>query len=274
MSVTAAPALVATPVRTAWLGRRALHIAGSCSAIVTILLAWGVAGQFELVDSFLLPPLGTVVERLADDITSGDFATNAWLTFYRTMAGFVIAAAIGVPLGIAVARGAVMRWFCEPLISIGFPMPKIAFLPIFVLWFGVYDFSKIVMIAFASIFTIVAAAETGMRGVEKFVIWSARSMGAGPVELFFRVIFPAAMPQIFTGLQIALPMALITSVAAEMLMGGAGLGGAMLQAGRYADSPGVYAGVIETAAMGMVTVIGMARLRRRVLHWHPEFNPR
>ena len=113
-----------------------------------------------------------------------------------------------------------------------------------------------------------------MRGVEKALIWSARSMGTGPLELFFRVIFPAALPQILTGLQIALPMALITSVAAEMLMGGAGLGGAMLQAGRYADSPGVYAGVIETAAVGMVTVLGMAELRRRLLHWHPEFNPR
>ncbi len=66
------------------------------------------------------------------------------------------------------------------------------------------------------------------------------------------------MPQILTGLQIALPTALITAVAAEMLMGGAGLGGAMLQAGRYADSPGVYAGVIETAVVGMVTVLGMA----------------
>lgn len=79
-----------------------------------------------------------------------------------------------------VARGVVMRWFCEPLISIGFPMLKIAFLPIFILWFGVYDFSKIVMVAFASVFTIAAAADVGMRGVDRFLTWSARSMGCGP----------------------------------------------------------------------------------------------
>ena len=159
----------------------------------------------------------------------------------------------------------------EPLISIGFPMPKIAFLPIFILWFGLYDVSKIVMVAFAAVFTVVAAAESGMRGVDKFLMWSARSMGVGPFRMFWTVLLPAALPQIFTGLQIALPTALITTVAAEMLMGGSGLGGAMLQSGRFADSVGVYAGIVETAAVGMVVVGAMTRLRQRLLRWHPEF---
>ena len=224
MSATTAPAGLARVDRSRQVLRTIGTAAASSSAIVTLLLVWWVAGAYELVDPFLLPPLPDVLGRLWDDVAGGAFALNAWLTFYRSVVGFAIATVIGIPVGILVARGVIMRWFCEPLISIGFPMPKIAFLPIFILWFGVYDFSKIVMVAFASIFTIVAAAEVGMRGVEKFLIWSARSMGTLPVELFFRVILPAAMPQILTGLQIALPTALITEVASEMLMGGAGLG--------------------------------------------------
>ncbi len=250
-----------------WLGQAAL----SCALIGALLAFWFVAGQYELVDPFLLPPMGAVLERLVADVQGGDFVTNAGLSLYRTAVGFGIACVIGIPLGIAVARGAVLRWFCEPLISLGFPMPKIAFLPVFILWFGVYDLSKIVMVAFACIFTIVAAAESGMRGVDKFLIWSSRSMGTGRFGLFTDVLLPAAMPQVFTGLQIALPTALITTIAAEMLMGGEGLGGAMLQAGRYADSVGVYAGIIETAVLGIVVVAAMARLRARLLHWHPEF---
>ena len=275
MSATATvPAARLEPGRPLRIVRQAAGLAAGASSLLVLLLAWWVAGRFALVDPFLLPPLEDVVSRLFDDVSGGDFVVNAGLTLYRSVVGFALAAAVGVPLGIAVARGRVLRWFCEPLVSIGFPMPKIAFLPIFMLWFGVYDVSKIVMVAFASIFTIVAAAEVAMQGVDKFLLWSARSMGTTPGELFFRVILPAAMPQILTGLQIALPTALITDVAAEMLMGGQGLGGAMLQAGRYADSTGVYAGIIETAAVGLVTVVGMAQLRRRLLRWHPEFNPR
>jgi ABC-type nitrate/sulfonate/bicarbonate transport system permease component len=250
---------------------RLKRLAAGSAGIGAILLAWFVIGQWELVNAFLVPPIGAVAQRLLDDVTSGDLVTNAAATLERTVAGFAIACAIGVPVGIAVASRRLMRWFCEPLISIGFPMPKIAFLPIFILWFGVYDLSKIVMVAFACIFAIVASADAGMRGVDKFLIWSARSMGTSGFALFRDVLVPAAMPQIFTGLQIALPTALITTVVAEMLMGGAGLGGAMLQSGRFADSVGVYAGIVETAAVGMIAVGAMSQLRRRLLRWHPEF---
>ncbi len=264
--------LAAAPPRRANLGlSRLRRVAGGSVALVGLLAGWLVVGQWELIDPFLVPPLGAVAGRLLDDIAGGDFASNAGMTLLRTFTGFAIACAIGVPVGIAVARGRLMRWFCEPLISIGFPMPKIAFLPIFILWFGVYDLSKIVMVAFASVFSIVASADAGMRGVDKFLIWSASSMGTRGFALFRDVLVPAAMPQIFTGLQIALPTALITAVAAEMLMGGPGLGGAMLQAGRFADSVGVYAGIIETATVGMIAVGAMGQLRRHLLRWHAEF---
>ncbi len=104
-------------------------------------------------------------------------------------------------------------------------------------------------------------------------MWSARSLGASERRLVGEIFFPAAAPQILTGLQVALPIALIVCVVAEMLTGGKGLGGAMLAASRMADSPGVFAGIVEIAIAGYALVKGMALVRRRLLLWHPEALP-
>ena len=250
--------------------RRLRDVSLQSLIVLVLLVAWETASRLQLVHPFLLPPLDQVAARLLEDVTGGTFFVNAGLTLYRAITGFVLAALLGVPIGILIARGGWLKWFFDPLVSIGLPMPKISFLPIFMLWFGLFDLSKIVMVVFAAIFAIIAAADAGTRGVDKYLAWSAQSLGAKPWEIFLQVMLPAALPQILTGLQVALPIALITGVAAEILMGGTGLGGAMLQAGRYADSVGVFAGIIETAAVGMLAVNTMARLRRRLLAWHAE----
>jgi ABC-type nitrate/sulfonate/bicarbonate transport system permease component len=149
-------------------------------------------------------------------------------------------------------------------------MPKIAFLPVIILWLGVYDGSKITMIVFDAIFPVVAATIIAIQGVEQQLLWSARNMGANERELLWQVVLPAALPQIMTGLQVALPLSLIVAVVTEMLMGGYGLGGAMMTASRFANSVGVFAGIVEIAAVGYVMVKGMAILRRRLLIWHQE----
>jgi len=251
-----------------------MRLLARLSPIFVLLAVWEGAALLHLVKPFLLPAPHVVAGRIWKDVISGQFEMNAALTLYRALIGFAMACLIGVPAGILIASDRFVRWFAEPLVSVGFPMPKIAFLPVFMLWFGVYDVSKIVMVCFAAVFAVVAAAEAGTRGVDKFMLWSARAMGAGRYQLFREVILPAAMPQFLTGMQIALPVSLITAVAAEMLMGGAGLGGAMLAAGNYADSPGVFSGIVQTSVVGLVAVAGMTALRRRLLRWHPEFNPR
>jgi ABC-type nitrate/sulfonate/bicarbonate transport system permease component len=188
------------------------------------------------------------------------------------MVGFVIAAVGGVVLGLAMSRNAVARWFFDPIISVGFPMPKIAFLPVVMLWLGVFDVSKITMIVFDAIFPVVAATIIAIQGVERELIWSARNMGAGERELLWQVVLPAALPTIMTGLQVALPLSLIVAVVTEMLMGGYGLGGAMMTASRFANSVGVFAGIVEIAVVGYALVKIMALTRRRLLIWHQEAN--
>jgi ABC-type nitrate/sulfonate/bicarbonate transport system permease component len=185
--------------------------------------------------------------RIWTDAVAGDLALNTALTLYRALMGFAIAAVAGVMLGMAMSRNVGVNWLLDPIVSVGFPMPKIAFLPIVMLWLGVYDVSKIAMVVLDAIFPVVTATIAGIAAVDRHLIWSARNMGASNRELLWQIVLPAASPQIMTGLQVALPIALIVAVVAEMLMGGYGLGGAMVHASRFADSRGVFAGIVEIA---------------------------
>jgi len=239
-------------------------------SIVVLLIAWEVFARSGKVTPFMLPPFSAVAERIYSDAVGGDLWRNLGLTIYRAMTGFVIAAAGGVTLGATMSRYRIVRWFFDPIISVGFPMPKIAFLPIIILWLGLYDVAKISIVVFDAIFPVVTATLAGIAGVEKELIWSARNMGASAREVMWQIALPAALPQILTGLQVALPIALIVTIVAEMAMGGYGLGGAMMSASRFADSRGVFAGIVEIAIVGYALIKAMALIRRRLLVWHQE----
>jgi len=239
-------------------------------SILVLLIAWEAFARSGKVTAFMLPPFSAVAERIYADAIAGDLWRNLGVTMFRAMTGFVIAAIGGVTLGAMMARNKFVRWFFDPIISVGFPMPKIAFLPIIILWLGLYDVSKISVVVFDAIFPVVTATLAGLAGVEKELIWSGRNMGASERELMWQVALPAALPQILTGLQVALPIALIVAIIAEMAMGGYGLGGAMMSASRFADSRGVFAGIVEIAIVGYALIKAMALVRRRLLVWHQE----
>jgi ABC-type nitrate/sulfonate/bicarbonate transport system permease component len=243
-------------------------------SIVLLLVAWEAFARSGKVTPFMLPPFSAVVVRIYDDGLGGTLWINLGLTLYRALAGFAIAACGGVLLGALMSRVRFIRWFFDPIISVGFPMPKIAFLPIVMLWLGVYDVSKISMVVFDAIFPVVTATIAGLSAVEQELIWSARNMGARERELIWQVALPAALPQILTGLQVALPIALIVEIVVEMAMGGYGLGGAMIGASRFADSRGVFAGIVEVAILGYALIKAMAFVRGRLLIWHQEADER
>jgi ABC-type nitrate/sulfonate/bicarbonate transport system permease component len=239
-------------------------------SVIAIALAWELTARSGVVTPFMLPRLSVVVARIWSDAASGDLVHHVGLTLYRAISGFLIAAAIGIPLGIMIARYRAVRWFFDPIVSVGFPMPKIAFLPVITLWLGFHDISKISMVVLDAVFPVLTTTIAGTAGVERTILWSARNLGATERQMLREIILPAALPEILTGLQVALPIALIVSIVAEMKMGGIGLGAAMITASRFADSPGVFAGIVEIAAVGYVVVKLMAILRRHLLIWHQE----
>jgi ABC-type nitrate/sulfonate/bicarbonate transport system permease component len=247
-------------------GRRA----GAIVPLLVLVVGWEAASRSGIVTPFLLPPISAVLERVWQDALSGELAINLGQTLFRSLVGFAIAGVGGVVLGILMTRQRLVRWFFDPIVSVGFPMPKIAFLPIFMLWLGLYDFSKISMAVFNAIFPVIIATIAAAEGVDRQLLWSARSLGASERQLLREIILPAALPQILTGLQVALPISMIVMIVTEMLMGGEGLGGAMIAASRFADSPGVFAGIIEIAVAGLLLVRGMTLLRKHLLVWHQE----
>jgi ABC-type nitrate/sulfonate/bicarbonate transport system permease component len=254
-------------------GRRldaVFRIGAGIFSILVMLIAWELFARSGKVTPFMLPRFSTVLEYIYKDAVGGELWINLGLTLYRALTGFVIATVAGVALALAMSRSKVAHWFFDPIISVGFPMPKIAFLPIIILWLGLYDFSKISIIVFDAIFPVVTATLAGIAAVDKELLWSARNMGAGKHEIMWQVVLPAAAPQILTGLQVALPISLIVAIIAEMVMGGYGLGGAMMGASRFANSPGVFAGIVEIAVVGYALIKIMALLRRRLLVWHQE----
>jgi ABC-type nitrate/sulfonate/bicarbonate transport system permease component len=254
------------------LGSRIVWGALRLFPIVLLGIGWELLASSGQVTPFQLPRLSAVFVRIWDDALTGELAINLGLTLYRALVGFMIAVVGGVLLGTAMARNVPVRWFFDPIISVGFPMPKIAFLPIMMLWLGLFDVSKIAMIVLDGIFPVVTATLAGLSSVERELIWSARNMGASERELLWQVMLPAALPQILTGLQVSLPVCLIVAVLVEMAMGGYGLGGAMTTASGFADSRGVFAGIVEIAIVGYVLIKAMTMLRRRLLIWHQEAN--
>jgi ABC-type nitrate/sulfonate/bicarbonate transport system permease component len=249
---------------------RGLAAAGRLAPIVLLALAWEALAASGTVTPFQLPRFSAVLTRIWTDAIADDLALNTALTLYRALVGFGIAAVAGILIGVGMSRYGAVRWLLDPIVSVGFPMPKIAFLPVMMLWLGVYDLSKIAMVVLDAIFPVITATMAGIAGVDRQLLWSARNIGATEREVLWQIALPAASPQIMTGLQVALPIALIVAVVAEMLMGGYGLGGAMVQASRFADSRGVFAGIVEIAVVGYVLVKAMALMRRRLLLWHQE----
>ena len=235
-----------------------------------LLVAWQVIASWELVIPFLLPPPLAVLQWIANDILSDTLLINIAITLYRTFFGFLLAASVGVTIGILMTRVVSVRWFFDPVLSFGLPLPKVALLPVFMLWFGLFDASKILMVAFSACFQIIASTWHGTQGVERELIWSARSLGAKDREILWEIVLPAALPQILTGLQIAMPVCLIIVLITEMQMGGRGLGDSMLAAARYAKTAGVFAGIVEIGAVGFCVIKLMEWARRRLLAWHQE----
>lgn len=239
-------------------------------SLALFAVAWHVASQLEVVPAFFLPPIPVLLSRAWEETVTGQLPYDAGLTLGRALISLTMATLVGVPLGMMMARIRAMRWFFDPLLSIGLPAPKVSFIPIFILWFGFGDMSKIMLVFFSCSFPMTNMTYLGAMGIDKYLVWSARNMGTNQRTLFRRIILPATMPQIFNGLQIAFPVSLIVMTVTEMLRGGGGVGSAMMQGARFADMPVVFINLISLAIIGSVSMNLLRRLRRGLLHWHQE----
>jgi ABC-type nitrate/sulfonate/bicarbonate transport system permease component len=249
---------------------RLLGRLASLYPLVLLALLWEAAARLSGVNPTFLPPLSRVVAQLFELITGGQLIDPLMISLYRAAVGLALSLAAGVALGFLMARFRAVEWLLNPLLVIGYPAPKVAFLPIFILWFGIDNLSKIALVAAFCVFPVIIAAHAGAVAVPKAQIWAARAMGASSLATLRLVILPASLPSLMSGLRVAVPYALVSTFTAEMIAGGGGLGGDLVYAQRNFESPTVFAILIVMLISGYVIDCGVVWLRHRVLRWHEE----
>ncbi|MGH8740988.1 MAG: ABC transporter permease [Burkholderiales bacterium] len=211
------------------------------------IVAW--SGSFP---ARLFPPLEVVAATLWRLTVEGILPHHALDTLYRLVAGFGIAAFAGVGLGIVMGRSRTAEALLLPLVSIGAPVPGLAYAPLFLLWFGLGDTGSIVLVAFVSAFAVIQNTWTGVKAVKEIWIRAAQAMGATRRRLFRHVILPGALPYILTGLRLGLAQAWRILVAVEMLAAVQwGLGWLIFGAREFLNTDAMLAGIAVIGAIGL-----------------------
>jgi ABC-type nitrate/sulfonate/bicarbonate transport system permease component len=246
------------------------HAALAAYPLLLLALLWEIAASMGWVRPVFLPPLTAVIGQLVVLTKGGDLIGPLVISFYRTAVGLALAISVGVVVGFLMARIRAVRWLLDPLIAFSFPSPKVAFLPVFILWFGIDHLSKIALVAFTCVFPFIIAAYAGATTVPTNQLWAARAMGTSNRGLVWRVIFPASLPSLMSGVRVGVPYALVSTFTAEMIAGGGGLGGEMVLAQRYFETPSVFVYLLVMLAAGYAIDMGVLRLRARILRWHEE----
>src|SRR5829696_4354268 len=179
---------------------------------------------FDLFNPILIPTPEEVVKAGVEMARSGELLRDILASLSRVVQGFLLAALLGVSIGVAVSRSRVLAALIEPIVELFRPIPSLAFLPIFVLWFGIGEFSKVVFITYATFFPIFTSTVLGVRQIDPILVRAAATLGASKRDIFRYVELPAASPSIIAGLRIGFGMSFFVIVAAEFIAADSGLG--------------------------------------------------
>ena len=232
------------------------------------LLAWELVTRTGVVNPFVFPPVTEIVIRWVALIGNGQVLWPLWNTLWRALLGLAAAIAVGVPLGILMGRVRWAEWFFEPLFSFAFPLPKIALIPLFVTWFGLFDLSKVMLIFTDCLFPLVVFTYHVAKGVSPIYLWSAQARGTGRWRMLWRVVLPLSLASIYDGIQVAVVVALLVAVVTEMVSGGSGLGFTMIRAYRFGDVRTAFATLLTVSLIGFALYRLAQALRTRLLSWH------
>jgi NitT/TauT family transport system permease protein len=276
-SATLAPLPAAGPATTiqayGW-GRRVLRGAGTVStrlvALVALAAVWEVFPRLGVVDATFLPPLSEVLVDWWQLLTSGQLTEHIEASLIRSLSGFGLAIAITIPLGLVIGWYKPVANLLNPVLELFRNTAALALLPVFVLILGLGETSKIAIITYACSWPILLNTISGVRTVDPLLIKSARSLGLGPLRLFQKVVLPAAVPTIFTGIRLAGAYSILILIAAEMVGAKAGLGYLINYAQYNFAVPDMYAGIITISAIGLIVNQLLIALERRFSTWRTQ----
>jgi NitT/TauT family transport system permease protein len=199
---------------------------------------------------------------------SGELVVDTLTSLYRVVVGFAIGAALALPLGLAMGASPVVYAWMNPLVQILRPIPPIAYIPLAILWFGLGNPPAVFLIALGAFFPVLMNTIAGVRQVDGIYLRASRNLGAGRLTVFYRVILPAAVPYILSGVRIGIGTAFIVVIVSEMIAVNNGLGFRILEAREYFWSDKIIAGMITIGMLGLAIDIGVNRLNNYLLRWH------
>lgn len=237
---------------------------------VALLLAcfagwWGITAV-RLVEPYLVPSPATTLRVMADKW--GYIWHHSWVTTYETLLGLVIAVIVGVLAAVIMVYSTSVEKTLYPILLFAQVVPKIAIAPLFVVWLGFGIAPKIVVAVLIAFFPVVISMVTGLKAVDPEMIQLSATMGAGPLQTFAKIRFPASLPHLFAGLKVAVTLAVTGAVVGEFVGANKGLGYVILQANGNLDTPMLFAGLLVMSLIGVVLFVLVELAENLLLPWH------
>ncbi|MFI7700274.1 ABC transporter permease [Nonomuraea sp. NPDC049480] len=265
--VETAPAPARAAARRRPVGRAVRRVAVKSTAILLLLAAWEVLPRLGVVDRVFVPPLSENLVAWYDLLIGGQLPQHLEASLVRSLSGFGLAIVLTIPLGLLIGWYRPLADFLTPLLEVFRNTSAVALLPVFTLILGIGETTKIAFVLYACSWPILLNTISGVRTVEPLLIKSARSMGLGPARLFQKVILPAAVPTIFTGVRLAGAYSILVLLFAEMVGAKAGLGYLILDTQSSFRIPDMYAGIITISALGLLFNLLLVAVERRFSTW-------
>jgi ABC-type nitrate/sulfonate/bicarbonate transport system permease component len=234
-------------------------------ACAGLLALWELAARFFQISG--LPPAHDAIKELPAILGDREALLNIFDSLRRMAIGFALALTFAVPVGLLMGRSKLVAAFFNPLLMMIYPIPKAALMPIIMLWLGVGDASKTLVIFLGVSLPVIFHSYQGARALEEKMLWSAAAMGMNARQRLLRVVLPAAMPEIFVGIRTGLVLALITMVTSEMIARQAGVGNILFNSLDMALYETVYAMIIIIGLLGFAIDMLFERLRAWLLAW-------
>ncbi|HEY0583620.1 MAG TPA: ABC transporter permease [Chloroflexota bacterium] len=270
MAAETAASLSVRPVAGRARGRKLVadHIVLSIATLVVFLGLWEIATRVGWINALLLAsPSAIAGSAWSLFITKGDIWHHLGVSAQELLLGFVVAVVVGIPLGVLMGRNRLLRQAIEPYVMALYSTPQVAFFPLLILLLGFTVQSKAALVFLGAVFPIMINTTAGVIGTDPRMIEMARAFTATDSAVFWKVILPAALPTISTGLRLAVGRALIMVFVAELVSSTEGIGYVITRAGATFDTPRLFAGVLVFTIVGVLLGWGTQVLERRLLPW-------
>lgn len=239
----------------------------SVISVVCLLCAWEAICRKGLVSALFLPAPTQIVSSLLVMIGEGEIGVSLAASLYRIVIGFAVGGFVGLAVGLVTGTSALADRIGTPIVNALYPIPKIALLPLFILWLGIGELSKVTIIGMGVFFPVAMNTYSGVKNVDPLLIKVAASFNAGWWKTMKSVVLPNALPTIFTGLRIAAGTSLLLLVAAEMIAAQEGIGALILHYGDLMITDRLMAGVIVLSLLGLVFNLLLDRCEKKVVPW-------